>query len=173
MADVRLALLAFIAFVGIAQMDSAAASSGVAQRDLAQGDWRLTIATDRFSGDVACPLRANDGKAFYVGGAVGFQFGRHADVMEAWLRVDAGTVMRWRDQLPELARLRVAIDGRDMSKPTDGIVWLPSALIVEAGSVAIQRKFGQTPRRFSLNGFAALLASAHEQGCRPEARFGR
>ncbi len=107
----------------------------------------------------------------YVANAIGFRLGRDADILNAWVRIDDGTAFRWRDQLPELARLRVAIDGRDMDAPTDGIVWLPASLLEKARSVAIQSEPGKNPKIFVLDGWVALRDAARLAGCAPEARF--
>ncbi|MEJ7928199.1 hypothetical protein WG908_15740 [Sphingobium sp. AN641] len=136
---------------------------------MAAGSWQLDIRTDRFSGDVVCRLRGK--RLLYLSGAVGFRFGHRASVMDAWVRIDNGPAMRWRDQLPELARLRVPIDGADMDVPTDGIVWLPAQLIDNAGIVAIQPVPGKGARSFDIAGFRELLAAGRRAGCDPEARF--
>jgi len=149
------------------------AASGIERRAFALGDWHLNIGKDRFSGDVRCRLRARNGRSLYVADAVGVRFGRRADVMGATLKIDGGQPVRYRDLLPELARLRVAIDGRDMDRPTGGVVWIPSSLLESAKRVAISPRPGAHPRYFSLRGFVALRESARALGCAPEGRFVR
>lgn len=135
--------------------------------------WRLHVDTDPFSGDVACRLKTTSGKVIYVAHGLGFRLGRHKDVMDAWVRIDGGKPFRWRDTLPELARLRVAIDGRDMASPTDGIVWLPSALLEKAGRIDIQSAAGRRAKVFDLRGFAGLREMGRQRVCSPETRFVR
>ena len=137
------------------------------------GDWRLVISRGKFSGDVACGMRSRTGDAVYVADALGFRFGQHLNVLNAGVRIDDGAPYRWRDDLPELARLRVALDGRDLDAPTDGIVWIPAAKLGHANRVTIQPRPDRHPRSFSLRGFAVLREAARRMGCAPEARFVR
>lgn len=134
-------------------------------------DWRLDVKRDAFSGDVICRLRSRDGAALYVQNAIGFCFGRKARVMQASFRIDDGQVMRWRDQLPELARLRVSLNGRDMSSPTDGIVWLPAAMLDGARTVSVQPRPGASPKTFSLAGLAELLGTDDARNCISAGQF--
>ena len=133
------------------------------------GDWRLTIAAGKFSHDVRCRLTGT--RMTYVAGAVGYRFARHLDTTEAWFRIDGGEARRWRDVLPALSQAQVAIDGRDLDAPTDGIVWLPVALVEDATSVAIQPRPDRRPRVFRMGGFAGVRDIARARGCVPEARF--
>ncbi|MCK0530670.1 hypothetical protein [Sphingobium agri] len=109
----------------------------------------------------------------YVEGAIGFQLGRRGDVLQSWYGIDNGEPRRWRDQLPELARLRVNINDRDMDRPTGGMLWVPIDQLGDAKVVTIQRRPGSKPRQFSLDGFWRLHDYAITQGCTPESRFFR
>lgn len=135
------------------------------------GDWQLLIARSRFSGEVACRLRSRNGRILYVANALGFRFDKHMDVLNAWVRIDGGAPYRWRDDLPELARLEVAIDGRNLDAPTDGIVWIPSARLADVRQVSIQPRPDRRPRAFRLRGFSGLRDIARALGCAPETRF--
>jgi hypothetical protein len=139
----------------------------------ALGDWTLRIARNRFSGSVVCRLRSRNGKILYVADALGFRFNKHLDVMNAWVRVDGGEPYRWRNDLPELARLDVAIDGRNLDAPTDGIVWIPAASLADASQVVIQPRADRSPRVFRLHGFAGLRDIGRALGCDPETQFVR
>lgn len=129
------------------------------------GYWSLSIVKDKFSGAVSCRLRSRGGKVIVRENAVGFRFKRHADVMHAAFRVDDRGVQSWRDVLPELARLRVPIDGRDMTAPTDGVVWLPVSMLEGAAIVRIQARPNTAPRTFSLAGFEEMRSRARALGC--------
>lgn len=148
--------------------------SGPAQQHIETwglGDWRLYIVTSRFSVDVQCRLATTNGRMIYTAGALGIRFGKHAPVSQAWVKIGDGTAQRWRDMLPELARLRVPIDGREMDSPTGGMLWIPVTAIEQAGTVAIQLRANQRPRIFSLAQFIELRDAGHRLGCEPEARF--
>ena len=145
----------------------------VAKRKQVLGDWRLDIFKGRFSGDVACHLRSKDKRIFYVADALGFRFGKRLDTLGAWIRLDGGAAYRWRDDLPELARLGVAIDGRNLDAPTGGIIWIPTAKLAEVNRVQIQPRADKRARTYHLRGFAGLREIARTMGCAPETRFAR
>lgn len=146
-------------------------SSQFVKRKMLLGDWQLQITRGKFSGDIACRLRSRNGKIVYVADALGFRFGKHLDVMNAWVRIDGGEAYRWRNDLPELARLGVAIGGKNLDVPTDGIVWIPAAGLVEVNRVDVQPRPDKRPRTFHLRGFAGLRDIARTMGCTPEVRF--
>ncbi len=122
---------------------------------------------DGFSGEKRCTLTARGGRLFYQPGAVGFGLGK-SDLGDAMVRVDGGAAISFRDLLPELAAARVRISGRDMDRPTDGMVWVPISRLGNAGTVAIAPRFGGKVRRFTVAGFERLVAYARAQGCEPE-----
>lgn len=128
--------------------------------------WQLDIIQDAFSGDLRCSLRSRDGRMFYTAEAVAFRAGNAGHSLSAWVRIDDGPPARWRDFLPDLARLRVAIGGRDIARPTDGLIWLPSELLEGAKAVSIQVGFGEPARVFHLGGFSERLAEGRDRGCR-------
>ena len=168
------ALAAFLcAVIAGAMLPAPGTASRIATQKRSLGAWRLEITKDRFSAESLCRLRSRNHKMLHVAHAVGFRMGRRADVLQAAFRIDGGEPQRWRDQLPELARLKVAIDGRDMDRPTDGIVWLPASLVEDAGQVAIQARPGKRAKTFRMRGFAGLREIGRERGCAPEARFVR
>ena len=133
------------------------------------GDWRLAVETGKFSRDIRCRLRAK--RMVYVPDAIGFRFGSGLDTTDAWFSVDGGEPSRWRDVLPELVRLGVAIDGPNLDAPTGGVVWIPAALVEDATTVRIQPRPDRKPRVFRLHGFAGLREIARAKGCEPESRF--
>lgn len=133
--------------------------------------WHLSISKDDFSGDVRCRLRSADDRMIYRPHALGFRFGRHDDVLGAWIRIDDGVPVRWRDMFPELARTRVTMSGRDLASPTDGMIWIPVSLLTHTDGVSIQTRRGKRPRVFHLEDFTSTLEDARAQGCVPEERF--
>lgn len=137
------------------------------------GDWRLDIARDTFSGLVSCRLRARNGKASYVGRAVGFRFKRTWDVAEAIYRIDGGPPRASRDDRAELIGLRAPVETGGMMNPTEGIVWIPFARLAAANSVEIVARPGKRSRTYHFHGLKGLLAIGQARGCRPEGRFSR
>lgn len=129
------------------------------------GNWDLSIRKDRFSEKISCRLRSHDKKIVSFDNALAFRFGRQADVMRAVFRLDEGAIMRWRDVLPELAQLRVPLDGRDMEQPTGGAVWLPVRMLQGVSVVRIQARPNRKPRVFSLAGLEEIQARAQMFGC--------
>jgi len=138
---------------------------GFQRQSINSGRWRLSIATDRFTGEMQCRLRTRDHSAIYRAGGVGLLLGRHVDITAARLRIDGGQTVIWRNLLPELARLRVPIDGRDVSVPIDGIVWVPADMIANAHLIWIERTPGAQPRRFRVEGLSPLLLKVRQVGC--------
>lgn len=134
-------------------------------------NWGLRVFRDDFSGDVRCRMRSKDGRILYLTDAFGFRFGSHADVMGAWVKIEGGNATRWREMFPELARLRVEIDGRNLDSPTDGIVWIPASKLRGVQKVAIQPRTGARAQEFSLQGFDEMHQRALAEGCTAEARF--
>ncbi len=145
--------------------------SQIIHRKLKLGDWRLFIMRSRFSGDTVCQLRDKTNKVVFMANAVGFRLGEHKNTLDAWVRLDSNSPYRWRDDLPELARLAVTLDGRDLDAPTDGIVWLPSSQVETVNQVAIQLNPHKKPKVFHLRGFTGLREIARNQGCTPDVRF--
>lgn len=140
---------------------------------MALGDWTLRIETGKFSGEKLCHLDDRKHHISYTAGALGFYFGHHVNTLGAWVKIDGRDASRWQDDLPELTRLGVPMDGASLDNPTDSIVWIPALQLDEANHVAIQPKPGQRPVTFHLHGFAGLRDIAREMGCAPEQRFVR
>lgn len=133
--------------------------------------WRLSVSKDDFSEDVQCQLYSVDGRMIYQPHTLGFRFDRDENLPEAWVRIDDGEAMRWRDMFPELARARVKMDGRSLDSPTDGMVWIPMSMLMNTDSIGIQAKHGKKPHIFLLGDFRQTLEHARAQGCTPEERF--
>jgi len=158
------------ALYGAAGLSDGSVAS-VSHQSAGQGDWRLTIARDTFSGAVACRLKSRDGRAIYRSGGVGFRFYFVKSVTDAVYRIDRGDVRAARDDLPRLINLNTPIDHGSMADPSDGVVWVPYDRIAQARSIAIEPQRGDRARVFRLNGLAALHDLAVARGCAPESRF--
>jgi hypothetical protein len=137
------------------------------------GDWRLDISRNQFSQDVVCRLRSRNRRAVYSGGAVGFKFPRRWNVHEAVYRLDSGAPRAWRNDLPELLRLRTPVDTGGMDNPSSGIVWIPMRLLADANSVVIEPRLDRRPQAFHFRGLKGLYDLAVEAGCVPDSRFVR
>ena len=148
--------------------------SPVSQSRMARGDWRLTIETDRFSGQKRCHLAEHHRRVIYAAGALGFSFAAHADTAGAWFKIDdAAPPSRWQDELPALTRLGAPMEATALDTPSDGIVWVPASRLDGANHIAIQPGDRQRATIFPLQGFASLRDIAHQMGCTPEQRFVR
>jgi hypothetical protein len=165
------AVLLALAWALVPGAATAKRTSGILTQKYDHVRWKLQIRTDRFSGDIRCRLHGRSQKLVYTAGAVGFRVGGHREIYRAWFRIDAGQPQRWRDELPELARLQAPMAGRDMDRPTDGFIWLPADLIEGAREVAIMRRPGRKPKIFRVDGLADALEAAVQAGCTPDSRF--
>lgn len=142
------------------------------KRKVIVGDWRLDVVGDRFSGKVACRLRAKDGHAIYRSGAIGFRFRSRWNVGQAVYRIDGGRPRVWRDDLPELVTSHAPVDAGGLDNPSAGVVWIPYRLLADANRVAIEARPDRRSRLFHFRGLKGLLATARERGCAPDVRFG-
>jgi hypothetical protein len=145
--------------------------SHVSKRAMQLGDWKLKIETGNFSRDVRCHLADPKHHIVYAAGALGFHFRHHINTLGAWMRVDGEAPQRWQDNLPELTRLGVPMDGPSLDNPTNSTVWVPATLLTDASRITIQPREDRTPRVFHLHGFAGLRDIARDMGCVPEGRF--
>jgi hypothetical protein len=143
---------------------------GVAHEHYYKGDWRLDLSRDRFSGSVACRLRAHGGRQIYRAGAVGFDVDA-PDVMGAAYRIDGGDPIAARDDLPQLIAQHVPLERGGMDDPSGGYVWIPFNRLAKAGWVAIEPQPGARPKVVRLNGLVALHDLALQRGCAPDGVF--
>ena len=128
---------------------------------------------NRFSGEIACRLRARDGRAEYAGHAVGFRFKTRSDVAGAVYRVDGGPPRAWRDDRAALIILGAPLDFGGMDNPSGGVVWLPLSVLADANAVMIQPRPDRGARTFHFRGLKGLHQLGLEQGCAPDIRFVR
>lgn len=142
---------------------------GLARERMQLGDWRLTVAADRFSGERRCRLATRGGRVVYSRGIVAIRLRRIADLSEAVVRVDGGAPARWRDLIPELARL----DPGFASDRDPRMLPVPAELVKGAQRVEVSPAFGKRARRYPIAGFGAVLERGIALGCRPDTAFVR
>lgn len=135
-----------------------------------EGDWRLEVTKDSFTGEVACRLRVRNHKALYRAGAVGFRFKHKWNVDDAVYRVDGGEPHALRDDLPDLVARGVPLDRGGMENASGGIVWVPYERLSGANTIAIEPR-DRRAVTFHFRGLASLHDIALAQGCTPESRF--
>jgi hypothetical protein len=135
------------------------------------GDWRLDIAHERFSGEIACRLRSRDHKSLYRAGAVGFRFKSRWDVAAAVYRVDHSEPRYSRDDLPDLIARGVPMDRGGMDNADAGIVWIPYEHLTRANAISIEPRRDRRAVTFHFRGLVALRDIALARGCTPESRF--
>jgi len=143
---------------------------GVAREHYRQGDWRLDVSRDRFSGAVACRLRAHGGRQIYRAGAVGFAVGA-LDMTHAAYRIDGGDPVAARSNVPQLIAQHVPIELGGLDNPSGGYVWIPLDKLATADWVAIEPRPGARPKVVRLTGMIALHDLAVTHGCTPDAVF--
>lgn len=151
-------------FVGVA---GAPVAFPVVREHFADSSWSLTIVSDRFSDSRRCALRSRGKQIKYIGNALVFRLQSAASASNAFFRVDGGEAQSVRDQLPELARLGVAVERTDLDKFGRSQVFLPAVRLADARHVRISPKFGARPRTFNMTGFQSLHARAIALGCTP------
>jgi hypothetical protein len=130
------------------------------------GIWHIRVVMDSFTGINSCKIVSNNRRLAVDPLALAVRPANRGDVGDALIRIDGGAAFAWRDTLPELARLGVEIDGRDMASPTDGKVWLPLQRLTGARTLWIQIAPHRHPRRFNIANFAQALSVARHAGCR-------
>lgn len=144
-------------------------AAGFLRQRASLGDWRLTVRTDRFSGERRCRLVTRRGNASYTRGIIAIRLSRVFDPSEAVLRADGGAAVRWRGLIPELARLDPGFASeRDPRK-----LQIPAALMKDAQQVEVSPAFGKRARRYRIAGLDAALEQAVAFGCRSDAAFVR
>jgi len=143
---------------------------GVAHKTWYKGDWRLDVSRDRFSGAIACRLRAHGGRQIYRAGAVGFNVGAD-NAMTAAYRIDGGEPVAARSDLPRLIALHVPLERGGLDDPSGGYVWIPFDRLAQAGWVAIEPRPGAWPKVARLTGMVALHDLALTLGCTPDGVF--
>lgn len=131
------------------------------------GDWRLTVTTDRFSGERHCRLATRRGSAVYGRGVVKVRLPRAFDPSQAVIRVDGGAPVRWRGLIFELAR----IDPGFASERDPQSLPVPAKLLKDAQLVEVSPAFGKRARRYRIAGSGAALERAAALGCRSDAAF--
>lgn len=129
------------------------------------GQWQIDSRRDSFNGRLTCSVHSRNKRMLAHPLAVGLRVVARRDLGAAWLRIDDRQPIAARDLLPELARLGVEIDGRDMNAPTDGWLWIPLDDIGPARMIAVRWAPKTRIRRFDVTGYQAALDVARARGC--------
>lgn len=153
-----------------AQQDGPRVPQGVSREHFHQGDWRLDISRDRFSGAIACRLRAHGGRQIFRAGAVGFAVGA-PDMSRAAYRIDGGDPVAARGDVQQLIAQHVPMERGGMDDPSGGYVWIPFDKLDKARWVAIEPRPGARPKVERLTGMTALHDLALTHGCSPDGVF--
>lgn len=138
-----------------------------AVRESENGQWRLRVHRDSFSGEVTCRLATRDGTAFFANGAVAFRFPHSWNTTGAVYRLDGGEPRRWREDLPELVRIGAPFDLGGIDNPSRGLVVIPLRRLENVNRLAIAAQPGRAPVTFPLRGLKPLYEVAAERGCAP------
>jgi hypothetical protein len=155
------------ALVGVfVPVQATAASFQVARGRETVADWRLTVAIDRFSGERRCRVSSRRSAAFYSRSTIVIRLSRTFDPSEAMIRVDGGVPIRWRDLMPEIARLDPGFAGDREGRRMP----LPVELLKAARVVAVSPGFGRRARAYRIGGLNAAMERAAALGCRPLAQ---
>ena len=131
------------------------------------GDWRLTISTDRFSGERRCRLATGNGHILYSRGMATVRRPRVFNASKAVISVDNGVPTRWRDLIPELARL----DPGFVSDRAERQLSIPAEMLKNARTVAVSPDIGKRARSYRIDGFGGAIERAVVLGCRPDTAF--
>lgn len=163
-------LAGLLALVVLFFPDTGEAHSYLSLRQrVAVGDWQLTVVVDRFSGERRCRLATRSGNALYRHGTIAIRLPGRSDRSQAVIRVNGGPPNRWRDLIPELARLDPGFAGdRD-----PGMLPVPSELLKGARSIYVSPGFGKRARAYRIAGFEAALVRGVTLGCHRDAAFVR
>lgn len=165
--------------IGLCALAAAPAHAGllrhkpslITHETLRLDDWRLDIARNRFSGAIACRLRARNARAFYRAGAVGFRFDPAWDVAQAVYRIDGGAPRAMRDDLPDLIALGVPLDRGGMENSGGGLVWIALATLRPATTIVIAPRPDGRPVTMHIRGMVGLHDLAVTRGCASDASF--
>lgn len=135
------------------------------------GRWVLKVRHDHFTGRTRCTLQTKNHRLQYQPGAVGFLIGKRRNTLPAWYRIDGGAPVRWQNRTASLIATGVAIDGPGLENPTGGWVWIPVSEVENAVTVAIRADEHARVRRYRLDKFGSMLASARSLGCSSDDAF--
>ncbi|WP_448662646.1 hypothetical protein ACG3SL_18615 [Sphingomonas sp. CJ20] len=163
-------LAGLLALVVLFFPDTGEAHSYLSLRQrVAVGDWKLTVVVDRFSGERRCRLATRGGNALYRHGTIAIRLPRRSDHSQAVIRVNGGAPTRWRDLVPDLARVDPGFAGdRD-----PGMLPIPPELLKAAQSIYVSPGFGKRARAYRIAVFHAALDRAVTLGCHRTAAFVR
>lgn len=130
------------------------------------GDWKLEQRTDRFTGELACRLRARG--MSYANHAVTFHFQDFVDTDNAVYRIDGGPARKFADARWELVKGGTMLNRGPSSNPMSGDVPVPASEVMGANAVSVRGNKDWGVRHYNVRGLPEALDAAKERGCTPE-----
>ncbi len=130
------------------------------------GAWRLEQRTDKFTGQLACRLRARG--MSYANQAVTFHFPGFVDTNNAVYRIDDGPAKRFADARWELVKGGTMLNRGPSSNPMAGDVPVPARELMGANGVSVRADRRWGVRNYDVRGLPQALETARQQGCTPE-----
>lgn len=135
-------------------------------RTYSVGKWRVEQRTDKFTGELACRLRARG--MSYANQAVTFHFQGFVDSNNAVYRIDGGPAKRFADARWELVKGGTMLNRGPSSSPMAGDVPVPAHELMGANGVSVRANKDWRVRHYDVRGLPRALDVAREQGCTPE-----
>lgn len=138
--------------------------------------WHVDARRDRFSGGIACRVYQGPARrptVIYQRSTLAFAFPKSRNTLNAAFQVDGGYVRPWSSVYPTLVGTGATLSGRSMTNPTEGLVLLPTSILMNATTVTIRAWPNERPRTFTVLGLAGALTAARGLGCDPYYGFAR
>ncbi|MCC7266011.1 MAG: hypothetical protein IT546_01585 [Caulobacteraceae bacterium] len=135
-------------------------------RNYSVGKWRLETRTDKFTGELACRLKARG--MSYANHAVTFHFQGFVDTANAVYRIDGGPARKFADARWELVKGGTMLNRGPSSSPMAGDVPVPANEVMGASAVSVRANKNWGVRHYDVRGLPRALDMAKEQGCTPE-----
>jgi hypothetical protein len=135
-------------------------------RNYSVGKWRLEMRTDKFTGELACRLKARG--MSYANHAVTFHFQGFVDTNNAVYRVDGGPARKFADARWALVKGGTMLNRGPSSNPMAGDVPVPADEVMGARAVSVRANQDWGVRHYDVRGLPQALDVARQQGCTPE-----
>ena len=135
-------------------------------RNYSVGKWRLEMRTDKFTGELACRLKARG--MSYANHAVTFHFQGFVDTNNAVYRIDGGPARKFADARWELVKGGTMLNRGPSSSPMAGDVPVPADEVMGATAVSVRANKDWGVRHYDVRGLPQALDVARQQGCTPE-----
>lgn len=133
-----------------------------------EGEWVLTVRTDRFTQQTRCRLANRHGRrpdVTAVPGALAFRFSPKLDTSDAWYRIDDSPPQPWADAYAKLIAAGSLNQAERLDNATGGVVLIPLADITGAGQATIRPTPKAALRLFKFGQAWTMLAAAEQMAC--------